>query len=194
MQTVKHKMFGIGEVISREDKDSGTYITVRFENGKEMRCAIPDSFTIGIMEAEGTLNDEVEAAIAAKKAREAARLETLKAASAVADTVVPSQRRGGTPATPVPIKGSIELAFEEYLVSAGYCKYTVSGTPSTVFSYTHAIKKVLEEEGLSWHSLQSDIENIIPIYDVGGSKQHIGANSKRTVIYALKHFNKFVNS
>lgn len=193
MQTVKHKMFGVGEVINREDKESGTYITVRFENGKEMRCAIPESFTLGIMVAEGSLKDEVDAAIAEKKAREQARLEELKVASAVATTSAPSHRHGRTPTSPVKVRGYIENAFEEYLVNAGYKEETDSGNPSTVFSYTNAIKKVLEEEGLSWHSLQSDIENIVPIYDIGGTKQHIGAKSNCTVINALKRFNEFVN-
>ena len=60
-------------------------------------------------------------------------------------------------------------------------------------AYIHAIKKVLEEEGISWHLLQSDIENIVPVYDVGGVKQHIGAQSNRTVICALRRFNEFIN-
>jgi hypothetical protein len=193
VQTVKHKVFGMGEVINREDKENGSYITVRFENGKEMRFVIPDSFTLGIMVAEGNLKDEVDAAIAEKKAREQARLEQLNATSAVIATSTPSNRHGRTPATPVTVRGSIEIAFEEYLVNAGYCEYTATGNPSTVFSYIHAIKKVLEEEGLSWHTLQHDIENIVSIYDVGGSKQHIGAKSNCTVINALKRFREFVN-
>lgn len=193
MQTVKHKMFGIGEVINREVKDNGMYITVKFENGKEMRFAIPDSFTLGIMVAEGSLKEEVDTAIAEKKAREQARLEQLNATSAVIATSTPSNRHGRTPATPVTVRGSIEIAFEEYLVNAGYCEYTATGNPSTVFSYIHAIKKVLEEEGLSWHTLQRDIENIVPIYDIGGTKQHIGAKSNCTVINALKRFREFVN-
>ena len=193
MQTVKHKVFGMGEVINREDKENGSYITVRFENGRESRFAIPESFAAGMIIAEGALKDQVEAAIAEKKAREQARLDQLKATSAVAATSTPSNRHGRTPATPVPVRGSIEIAFEKYLVNAGYCEYTDAGNPSTVFSYIHAIKKVLEEEGLSWHTLQSNIENIVPIYDVGGSKQHIGAKSNCTVINALKRFNEFVN-
>ena len=193
MQTVKHKMFGIGEVINREIKENGTYITVRFKNGKEMRCAIPDSFTLGIMDAEGSLKEEVDAAIAEKKAREEARMEQLKVESAVVATSTPSHRHGRKPVTSMTAKGSIELAFEEYLINAGYKEETDSGNPSTVFSYTNAIKKVLEEEGLSWHSLQNDIENIVPIYDIGGLKQHLGAKSNYTVINALKRFNEFVN-
>ena len=193
MQTVNHKIYGVGEVINKETTGNGIYITVKFESGKEARFSIPDSFTLGIMVANGDLKEEVDAAIAEKKAREAARLEELKAASAVVAAVAPSHRHGRTPATPVIVRESIERAFEEYLVNAGYCEYTASGNPSTVFSYIHAIKKVLEEEGLSWHSLQSDIENIVPIYDVGGTKQHIGAKSNCTVINALKRFREFVN-
>lgn len=193
MQKVNHNIYGVGEVIARESNENGTYITARFGNGKEMRFAIPDSFTLGIMVAEGTLKDEVDAAIAEKKARELARWEQLKAPSAVVTTPTPSRRHGRKPATPVTVKGSIEIAFEEYLVNAGYCEYTAAGNPSTVFSYTHAIKKVLEEEGLSWHTLQRDIENIVPIYDIGGAKQHIGAKSNCTVINALKRFREFVN-
>lgn len=193
MQTVSHKIYGVGEVIKKETTEGGIYITVKFESGKEARFSIPDSFTLGIMVAEGNLKEEVDAAIAEKKAREAARLEALKAASAVVATVAPSHRHGRTPTSPVTVKGSIERAFEKYLINAGYAEYTASGNPSTVFSYTHAIKKVLQEEGLSWHALQNDIENIVPVYDIGGSKQHIGALSNCTVINALKRFAEFVN-
>ncbi len=193
MQIVSHKIYGVGEVVNKETTEGGIYITVKFESGKEARFSIPDSFTLGIMVAEGNLKDEVDAAIAEKKAREAARLEQLNATSAAVATSTPSNRHGRTPTSPVTVKGSIELAFEEYLINAGYAEYTASGNPSTVFSYTHAIKKVLEEEGLSWNSLQSNIDNIVPIYDIGGSKQHIGALSNCTVINALKRFKEFVN-
>ena len=193
MQTVKHKLFGVGEVINREDKEKGTYITVRFEGGKEMRFSIPESFTLGIIDAEGSLKDEVDKAIAEKNERHKARLEELSAASVIIASSTPSNRHGRTPATPVTVRGSIEIAFDEYLVNAGYSEYTDSGNPSTVFSYTRAIKSVLEEEGLSWHSLQRDIENIVPIYDIGGAKEYIGAKSNYTVINALKRFREFVN-
>ena len=192
MQMVKHKIFGIGEVISKEVKENSTYITVRFGNGKEMKCAIPESFTIGIIVAEGSLKDEVDAAIAEKKAREQAKAEEHRALSAVVTANTPSNRRGRRPASPVAVKGAMELAFEEYLINAGYKEETDSGNPSTVFSYTNAIR-VLEEEELNWHSLQNNIDNIVPIYDIGGVKQRIGAKSNSTVINALKRFREFVN-
>lgn len=193
MQIVKHKMFGIGEVISREKKEIGAYITVRFENGKEMRFAIPESFTLGVVTAEGALKEEVEQAIIAMEVREQERSEERRAAIAAAAASAPSVRHGRTPTTPINTRGSIELAFEEYLVNAGYREHTDAGNPSTVFAYVHAIKKVMEEEGLSWYALQDDIVNIVGIYNVGGEKEHIGAKSKCTVINALKRFREFVN-
>ena len=193
MQTVNHKIYGVGEVINKETTECGCRITVKFDSGKEARFSIPDSFTIGVMEANGDLKDEVDAAISEKRAREAARLQQLREESVVATTATPSHRHGRTPITPVTVRGSIELAFEEYLVNAGYSEYTVSGNLSTVFSYIRAIKKVLEEEGLSWCSLQSNIDNIVSLYDIGGAKQHLGAKSKCTVINALKRFQEFVN-
>ena len=192
-QSVNHKIYGVGEVINKESNESGVHITVRFESGKESRFTIPDSFTLGIMVAEGDLQSEVQEAIAEKNARKQARLEEIRAAVAVVTPDKPSHRHGRTPTKPVTVKSSIESSFEEYLANAGYCEYTAMGNPSTVFSYTHAIKKVLEEEGLSWHALQNDIENIIPVYDIGGAKQHIGAKSNCTVINALKRFGEFVN-
>ena len=149
MQKVRHRIFGVGEVIARESNENGTYITARFGNGKEMRFAIPDSFTLGIMVAEGSLKEEVDAAIAEKKARERARLEQLNATSAVVAASTPSNRHGRTPAARIAVKGPVETAFEKYLISAGYSEYSAAGNRSTVYAYTRAIKKVLKEEGLS---------------------------------------------
>jgi hypothetical protein len=193
MKSIKHKIFGEGTIVAQEVKEIGSYITVRFESGRESRFAIPESFETGMIIADEILRVEVEAAVAEKKARDRARLGQIMAVSTAGITATPSHRHGRMPKTPVTVKGSIEIAFEEYLVNAGYCEYTDAGNPSTVFSYINAIKKVLEEEGMSWHSLQSDIVNIIPIYDIGGTKQHIGSKSNYTVINALKRFSEFVN-
>ena len=193
MQTVRHNIYGNGEVVGKEVKGEKTYITVKFESGKEARFAIPESFMLGVMVGDDSLNEEVEAAIAALRARDEERLERTNA-EMNADTVAPAVRHVRRSAAPVAFKGDIESAFEEYLANVGYREFTDSGNPSTVFSYSHAIKKVLEEEGLSWHTLQNNIENIIPIYDIGGAKQHIGAKSNCTVINALKRFCEFVNS
>lgn len=192
-QMVHHKIYGSGQVVGREVKDNGTYITVMFENGKELKFGIPSSFELGLITAEGSLKEEIDAAIAEKKANKKAKLEEFIATVNVATHHAPSHRHGRTPATSVVRKGLIEKEFEEYLISAGYKEETDAGNPSTVFSYTNAIKKVLEEENISWSALQNDIDHIVPIYDVGGAKQHIGAKSNCTVINALKRFNEFVN-
>ena len=65
MQTVNHKIYGVGEVINKETTDRGVYITIKFKSGKEARFSIPDSFTLGIMVVNDDLKDEVDAAIAA---------------------------------------------------------------------------------------------------------------------------------
>ena len=191
MKTIKHKLFGKGTIVAQEFKEIGSNITVRFENGAEKIFGIPESFGMGLIIAEGVLKDEVDAAIAEKKAREQARLASLRAKSAVVATAKP-RRRGRTPATRVAAKGPIETAFEKYLISAGYSEYSAAGNPSTVYAYTRAIKKVLKEEGLSWHTMQRDIDNIIPIYDIGGIKQHLGEGGNDTVIDSLKRFREFV--
>ena len=195
MQTVNHKIYGVGEVINKETTEGGIYITVKFESGKEALFSIPDSFTLGIMVANGDLKDEVDAAIAEKKAREEARLEELKATSAVVATTTPSNRHGRTPAARVAVKGPVETAFEEYLIAAGYETETPSGHPSTVYAYSGAIDRhVLENERITWDVLRSDIDNIVKKYDVGGKFEHIGAKSNCTVINALKRFREFVNT
>ena len=193
MQTVKHKIFGIGEVIGRETKESGTSVTIKFKNGKELRLAIPESFMVDVVVAEGSLKDEVDAVIAEREARKKERWERGGAEFAAASTT-PSVGRVRRPAAPVASKGNIETDFEEYLANAGYREYTDSGNPSTVFSYSHAIRKVLDEEGLSWHTLKSCIDNIVHVYDIGGSKFHLGAMSNFTVINALRRFREFVNA
>ena len=192
MQMVKHKIFGVGEVIKKEVKDHNTYITVRFEGGEETRFSIPESFMIGVLVAEGALKEEVDAAIAEKTAREQERAQKTVEAAKVSHAIT-SGKRGRKHPQPVAAKGSIEGAYELYLIKAGYKEETDNGDPSTVSSYVKAVKTVLEEEGISWNTLKNDILNVVKKYDVGGPKEHIGAKSNKTVINALKRFREFVN-
>ena len=196
MQTVKHRELGVGEVIHREVKAGRAQITVRFENGKTQTYIIPESFTQGALEAMGDLKDEVDAAIAADLAKTQAKAEEIRARRAAAThstTTRPTtaRKKRGKPAAPVTVKDSIESTFETYLANAGYKECTDSGNPSTVSAYSRAVKVVLEEEGLTWRALQCDIDNIVPMYDVNGAKQLIGAKSNNTVINALKRFQEF---
>ena len=58
MQTVLHKKYGIGEVISKDVNENGTYIKARFANGKEILLAIPSSFEVGVVEAVVSLKED----------------------------------------------------------------------------------------------------------------------------------------
>ena len=193
MNRVNHKTFGVGEVIGREIINNTSIITVRFENGKESVFSIPESFTLGIMTAEGSLKEEVETAIAEKKLREQDRLQSIHTTVAEARS---SSASGGKRKSPVPVavKGAIETAYETFLINAGYETVTPAGAPSTVYSYSGAITRhVLEEEHITWGILKNNIDDILKKYDVGGAKEHIGAKSNKTVINALKRFKEFVS-
>ena len=193
MQTVTHKIYGVGEVINKETTGNGSYITVKFESGKEARFSIPDSFTIGVMVANGDLKDEVNSAIAEKKAREAARWAALRILPTPIITA-PSSRHGRRPRVSPPVKGTVQTDYESYLISAGYKTETPSGHDSTVYAYSKAISNhVLKNEHMTWDGLRSNVDSVIAKYDVGGSLAHIGAKSNNTVIDALKRFQEFVN-
>jgi hypothetical protein len=197
MAFVNHKIWGRGTVIKREIakdgrfievSEGGNYITVHFDNGKETRFAIPVSFEKGVIRAIGTLNDEVEESIASSRV-----LKEEKKADSLAGMVKPVVSPRGRSSRYV-VQGAIERAFEDYLIREGYQTETPSGHDSTVYSYIKAIKNdVLEEEGISWDTLKTEIAGIVPLYDIGGLKELIGSKSNNTVICALKCFEKFVD-
>jgi len=193
MQTVNHKNHGVGEVINKETKGNSTYITVRFKSGLESRYCIPDSFTIGILTAEGSLKDEVDEAIAEINLRNQEGFTKIPSTAVVPTTTSTGRRTKKSP-KPVAIKGPVEEAYEAFLIKAGYETETPSGAPSTVYSYSGAIARhVLQEEHISWETLKNDIGTVIKKYEVGGIKEHIGARSNSTVLNALRRFEEFVN-
>ena len=197
MQTVNHKKFGIGEVINKEVKENGAYVTVRFSCGKEMLMAIPESFENKGIEALGSLKEEVDKAIADKKVKEEkARLEkeSAKKSELVTPIAYSSARTGRKPKKKVVVKGSIQTKYEAYLEAAGYPVVGVSGNDSTVPAYSRAVEKVIENEGISWVDLEKSIANIVAKYDVGGAHEDIGNKSNKTVINALRRFSEFVES
>ena len=193
MQTVTHKIFGIGEVIAKEVKENDIYITVRFTSGKEMRLAVK-SFEDGFATAEGDLKEEIEKVISDKKV-----LESKKRADFIASTIAHTKTTAGhasgkKASYKMVVSGPIATAFKAYLINEGYATETPGGHPSTVYSYISAIENyVLDEEHISWDMLKSNIDSILPIYDVGGKKEHIGAKSNCTVINALRRFAEYVN-
>lgn len=84
--------------------------------------------------------------------------------------------------------------FESYLKKHGYKSVTPSGYPSTVQDYCYRINFVAKTEGISWEELAERIDEIIPIYDEGGSKQHLGKKSHAAVINALRRYSEFLKS
>lgn len=180
---VKHTLFGIGEVIRKETTGGNVRLTVRFDNGKEMRLAIPQSFETGAVEALGTLKDEVDQAIAEKKARLAAAVPSPKPVAPNKKLSIKSTLRGTT-----------ADAYEDYLIKNGYKVESDSGNPSTVSYYVRGVESVLTEEGISWDTLKTCISTIVAKYDVGGSHELFGAKGNNTVICSLKRFEDFVNT
>ena len=194
MQTVNHKIFGIGEVIGREEREDGTRISVRFKNEKVVPLKIPESFMVGVVDAEGSLKDEVDMAIAAKLVREKERLNKLTAAPVVVPVAKPSRKHGRRPKASAPVKCAVQSDYEAYLISADYKTKTPSGHDSTVYAYSKAIANhVLKNEHMTWEGLRGNIADIVTKYDVGGAMEHVGAKSNNTVIDALKRFQEFVN-
>lgn len=192
MQTVKHKNFGKGEVISKEVKNDTTIVTVKFENGKESRFSIPESFTIGIVEAEGTLKDEVDAAIVAQKTRFAEKLKQESLNQNNNTTTI--ARRGTTTNQTITYKNPLEIAYEQYLLDKGYQLETGSGSDSTVPIYVKSVKSILNEENVTWETLKDKIDDIVPKYDVGGTREKFGSKSNRTPINALKRFQDYIKT
>ena len=180
MDMVKHKQFGMGEVVSKEVVGEYTCITARFDAGREMRFVLPQSFETGAVEALGALKDEVDRAIAARKAppADAAPVRT------------PGVSAGKTSAKTMPT-GPVASAFEDYLIQAGYRVESDSGKPSTVRAYVDAVDAVRTEEGMSWDGLKANISAVVPRYDLGGAKELIGAKRHKTVINGLKRFAEF---
>lgn len=194
MSTLKHRVFGTGEIVNRERN----IITVRFDNdGAKKNFSIPQSFMGDFfVEIDDELRSEVNAAIEAKrKAVEATRASAQAIQAKALDQATGSGRKRSVK-TPANVKagGAIEDDFEKFLVDSGYSVVTPSGLPSTVFAYVRSIYLVLDEEGITWQTLKTEISKLIPVYDEGGAKEHIGSKSNASVINALRRFEEFVNN
>ena len=192
MEMIKHRIFGVGEVVSREVKGKDIYIVASFKGDRELKFKVPDSFESGVIEAEGSLKEEVDNLIRAKQETDAAAIREVLASldSSLADRS--STRRGRT-AMALPT-GKIAEDYEDYLTRAGYSLETDSGNPSTVYAYAKAVESVLDEEGLTWNGLKDNIATIVKKYDVGGEKEAFGCKSNKTVINALRRFEEFAGA
>lgn len=161
MDMVKSKVFGMGKVINKEVNEKGTYLTVEFESGRQGVFGVPGSFLTGALEAEGSFKEEVDKAIAERKALEIAEKERKKTETPASDeskkTVKPSKKSPGK----VMPTGPVAESYEESLIKAGYSLETDSGNPSTVYSYANAVQTVIDEEGITWNTLQTNISTIV---------------------------------
>ncbi len=201
MGTVKHKLFGMAKIIRRD----GDRITIKYDkDGKEFELKIPDSFItkpcLFVLDAE--LQREVDAIVEAreeearilraeKEAQRAAQREQEKVAQRPSAS---GTRRVGKTFVAVNRTGDVEKDFAHFLEVNGYSSITVHGTKSTVYSYVNSVKSIMEDEGLTWDSLEKAISSVVRLYDVGGAKEDIGYNGKSTVINALRRFEDFVNN
>ena len=191
MMTIKHKLFGEGTIVAQEVKEIGSYITVHFDNGREARFAIPESFKTGMIIAEGALKNEVDTAIADKNERaRAARASRVE----IAPTTVRCRRSSACGVGSAVISTADKMvkdAYEAYLINEEYTELTPKGAPSTVPQYVRAVESVLEEEHLTWSSLTAHIARIVSLYDEGGAKEFEGSRGHKTVINSLRRFEEF---
>lgn len=194
MDMVKSKVFGMGKVINKEVKEKGTYITVEFESGRQLVFGVPGSFLTGALEAVGSFKEEVDKAIAERKALEAAERESKKTENPASDESKKTVKHSKKSPRKVMPTGPVAESYEEYLIKEGYSLETDSGNPSTVYSYANAVQSVIEEEKTTWNALQTNISTIVKKYDIGGTKEEFGCKSNKTVINALRRFEEFVNS
>lgn len=196
MKTLKHKWLGTASIISRD----GDRITIKYDKtGAEAVLLIPDSFASGLFVIDTELQSEIDKAVASRK--EAARIEretreAQRAKEQAQNTKTHVVKTGRTSKTPamIKIKDTIEQDFERYLIASGYSVETPSGNPSTVNSYITAVNSILEDEGLTWNSLPSQISRIVLLYSEGGAKEAVGRKSNYTYLNALRRFEDFVNN
>ena len=81
--------------------------------------------------------------------------------------------------------------FEQFLFNEGYKEYTPNGHPSTVYDYIKRIDAVCAWENTDWLTLARNIGSVLPEYEEGGVKEHLGRKSHNAVRSALRCFAKF---
>ena len=193
METVKHKDWGVGVITKREVcvngkfievDEGGCYITAKFDNGKEIRLAIPKSFENGILEPLGDLKTEVEnaaAEIEGKRAEQQAKYGISDGTRQIEESKTRSTKKGAK----IALTGDLKKDYESYLSASGY-------EDNVVYQYSRAIDIVCKEENITWVELTKIIMSVIKKYDKGGEKEKIGNYQKKTVINAIKRFKEFI--
>jgi len=82
--------------------------------------------------------------------------------------------------------------FRNYLINRGFSIMTPTGRESTVDDYVRRIQRICDRERVSWEGLVENISVILPMYDVGGSKEELGLKSHSAYINALRRFQEFL--
>lgn len=83
--------------------------------------------------------------------------------------------------------------YQNYLISKGLKLESLSGKPSTVSDYVNWVKRISENENITWQQLANNIKIFLPKYDIGGKKEDYGKKSNKSAINALRHFSDFIN-
>jgi hypothetical protein len=192
MSSVNHKSWGLGTVVKREVLNNGkyteveyggNYITARFDNGKEVRFAIPSSFYTGKLEPMADFADEVADVTEELESKRQAGIPTWGISDGKRDIDESEERTKKIPAK-INVTGNMKEDFKTYLTESGY-------EPSVVYAYPRAIGIVCAEENIGWKTLLLCINKIIPLYSKDGVKEHIGNYQNKTVINALKRYRDF---
>ena len=192
MSVVKHKDWGVGTVVKREVSKNGkfteveyggNYVTTRFDNGKEIRFAIPASFEQGMLKAIGDFADEVADVAEQVESKRQAGIPTWGISDGRRDVDESEERTRKIPAI-ITVTGNLKEDFKTYLKESGY-------EPSVVYAYPRAIGIVCAEEHIGWKTLLQNVNKIIPLYSQDGVKEDIGNYQNKTVINALKRYRDF---
>ena len=86
------------------------------------------------------------------------------------------------------------IRFKDFLLSVASSRTGRKYSPNTVNGYIWGIGIVCEEENCKWEDLASRIDNLVLRYGSSGDKSDVGEKGKRTVISALKAYQRFVST
>ncbi|MDE6868899.1 MAG: hypothetical protein K2J83_07165 [Clostridia bacterium] len=89
----------------------------------------------------------------------------------------------------------MEEKFKNWLIQESYREFSQKRNPSTVYDYCKRVSMVIENEKLgSWEKLADNIGYYVKIYGPDGAKEKEGEKSHRSVINALRAFERFLKT
>ena len=92
--------------------------------------------------------------------------------------------------TGVKFSASLEH-YRLYLFARNYGVFSESGNSTTVDGYCYAIKRIMEEEGVTFEELYDKADYYVNIYGTEGPKRKLGDTSRGTWRNALNRFLEF---